>query len=425
MRSHKLSFSLFMAVGIIALLLNSCKKDEDPQPLSLSSLMAGSIDLNGVTAPSDVPSDPTITATFNTNVDPATATSSNISLVRDYDDADIDLTITVSGNVVTIVPNTSLGEGTLYQLEITDGLLSTDGLALTSAITRSFTTIGTFVPVGQIAYWNFDDNADDQVGDWDPAASDIVAISYVDARSADFGKAASFDGDASIIEIPNGDLLMNTDMFTISFWVKTNSEGHVNAEGAATGHFVMGLGAFYGFQYEIFGGYDGSKFAIQYELADGSTASEDMWFPSEATDNTNGGWQGWDFAKSITAEQMMSIIKDTWYHVVYTFDGSEKAGVLYFNGEKMKSFDFDLWPDDDAKKTVVGMKYAGTEPDVENKLAFGFIHSRGGTLWDSESWGGYDFTTANHFKGLLDDVRIFHEALTETEVQLLYNSEKP
>ena len=35
------------------------------------------------------------------------------------------------------------------------------------------------------------------------------------------------------------------------------------------------------------------------------------------------------------------------------------------------------------------------------------------------------FTTSNHFKGMLDDVRIFHVALTETEVQLLYNSEKP
>jgi hypothetical protein len=160
-------------------------------------------------------------------------------------------------------------------------------------------------------------------------------------------------------------------------------------------------------------------------MTDETTASEDMWFPSLATSKDNGGWQGWDFAQSLTTDQMTAIIKDKWYQVVYTFDGSEKAGILYFNGDKMKSFDFDLWPDADAKREVVEMKYAGAEPDVENKLAFGFIQSRGGTMWDTEPWGGYDFTTANHFKGLLDDVRIFHVALTGEEVSLLYNSEKP
>ncbi len=386
--------------GMFVLLLNSCKKDEDPKPLNISSLMTGDIDLNAASAPSNVPVNPTIIVVFNTNVDPTTATSNNISLVRDYDNAVIELTISVSDNKINISPSENLGEGTLYQISFTTGLMSTDGLALTEAVTRSFTTIGTFVPTGQVAYWNFDNNTDDQVGDWDPTASDVVAITYADARSSDFGKAASFDGDASIIEVPNGDLLVETDMFTLSFWVKTNSEGHVNADGNPAGHFVMGLGAHYGLQYEIFGGYDGSKFAIQYEKADGSTASEDMWFPSEATDNTNGGWQGWDFAKSLTAEQMQAIIKDTWYQVVYTFDGTEKAGTLYFNGEKMKSFDFDLWPEGDAKQTVVGMKYAGTTPDVENKLAFGFIHSRGGTMWDTEPWGACIFHPNNSLFGI-------------------------
>lgn len=425
MRSHKFLIALVVTFGFFAMLMTGCKKDEDPKPLNVNSLMTGDIDLNAASAPTDVPVNPSIIATFTTNVDPTTATADNITLIRDYDDATIELTISVSDKSVTITPTSALGEGTLYQISFTTGLASVDGLALSEALTRSFTTQGTFVPTGQVAYWNFDNNTDDQVGDWDPTASDVVAITYADARSTDFGKAASFDGDASIIEVPNGDLLINTTMFTLSFWVKTNSEGHVNADGNPTGHYVMGLGAFYGFQYEIFGGYDGSKFAIRYGLEDGSTASEDMWFPSEATDNTNGGWQGWDFAKSLTADQMMGIIKDKWYHVVYTFNGEEKAGTLYFNGEKMKSFDFDLWPDGDAKRTVTGMKYGGSEPDVVNKLAFGFIQSRDGTMWDTEPWGGYDFTTANHFKGLLDDVRIFHAALTSMEVQLLYNSEKP
>jgi hypothetical protein len=97
---------------------------------------------------------------------------------------------------------------------------------------------------------------------------------------------------------------------------------------------------------------------------------------------------------------------------------------MYINGEKMKAQDFNLWPDGDDKRSVTGMTYAGVAPETVNELAFGFIQSREGTLWDSEAWGGYDFPGANHFKGQLDDVRIFHKAITETEIRLMYNSEK-
>jgi hypothetical protein len=97
---------------------------------------------------------------------------------------------------------------------------------------------------------------------------------------------------------------------------------------------------------------------------------------------------------------------------------------MYINGEKMKAFDFDLWPDGDAKRGVVGMMYGGVAPEVVNELAFGFIQSRAGTLWDTEPWGGYDIPTANHFGGLLDDVRIFNKVLSEDEISLMYSSAK-
>ena len=185
----------------------------------------------------------------------------------------------------------------------------------------------------------------------------------------------------------------------------------------------MGLGAHLGIQFEVFSSYEGAKFAIQYDLGDGSTAAEDMWFPSEATDANSGGWQGWDYARSISPSEMSSMLKDTWLHVTYTYDSMEKKGTLYYNGEIMKSFDFDLWPDDAPKQNVTGLQYGGQEPDVVNELAFGFIHSRAGTMWDNEPWGGYDFATAQHFKGQLDDVKFYHKTLTETEIQLMYDSE--
>lgn len=422
-KSKKLFVMMFATVAMV-FAFSSCQKDDEPSDLKLVSIVAGTIDLNAATSATGVPVSPSFVVTFNTNVDPTTATSANISLVQDYDDTPFSLVITVSGETVTITPEDPLGTGALYELSFSEGLLSDEGKPLT-AFSRTFTTEGTFAPSGVVAHWNFENNANDVVGNFDPPANGIVAITYTDSRNAEAGKAATFDGDASIIEIPNGDQLINTDDFTISFWVKTNSNGHVNADGNPTGHFVLGLGAFYGIQFEVFGGYDGAKFAIQYELGDGTTAAEDMWFPAEATDNTTGGWMGWDFAKSISPENMVAMLKDKWLHVVYTFDAADRKGTLYYNGEKMKSFDFDLWPEEDAKRTVKGLKYAGTPPDVVNELALGFIHSRAGTMWDAEPWGGYDFPTANHFKGQLDDLRIFHKPLTDTEVLLMYNSEKP
>ncbi len=423
MKTRDTIFKNLLAIVLLAFVMQACGSDNDPTDLNIETMTISGQDLNAAVSPDDVPTNPEITITFNSDIKATTATSANITLVQDYNDQNIELNISVDGPVLTVTPVTILGNGALYQFQISAGLLNTDDQPLTQTL-RTFTTEGTFSPPGMIAHYTFEDVPDDVVGSYDPPASAVVDITYTASRNADAGLAATFNGNTSIIEIPDGDMLMDTDDFTISFWVKTNSEGHVDANGNPAGHFVMGLGAFFGFQYEIFGGYDGSKFAIQYEFADGSTGAEDMWFPSEATDNTNGGWQGWDFARSITAEQMQGYLKDTWTHVTYVYNSTERTGTLYFNGEKMKSFDFDLWPDDDPKRTTVGLKYAGAEPDVVNELAFGFVHSRAGTMWDNEPWGGYDFTTANHFKGQLDDIKIYHQVLSETEIQLMYASEQ-
>ena len=417
MKKQFVVFSSLMIAAALIIGVVSCNKDDEKVTFALSSLKAGSIDMNAATPPTNVPAEPTIVATFNVDVKASTANTTNITMTRDYDAAAIALTITVSGMSITIVPDASLGNGAKFELKMV-GIQSTDDQSV-STITRSFTTDGTFVPAGQIAHWGFEENANDDIGAWDPAASGIVDITYADSRNATAGKAASFNGTTSIIEVPNGDLLIDTQDFTLSFWVKTNSADKT------TGHFVMGLGAFYGIQFEIFGAYDGAKFAIRYEAGDGTTTSEDMWFPALATDNTTGGWQGWDYAKSLTADEMMAKLKDNWLQVVYTYNGASKKGTLYYDGVKMKSFDFNLWPDGDIKQTIVGLKYAGVAPEVVNELAFGFIQSRAGTLWDTEPWGGYDFPDSNHFKGMLDDIRVFHKTLTAQEIDLMYQSEKP
>jgi len=412
MNKKSVLFSLILGIAALAVTVSSCKKEEEASPLKLISLMAGAIDLNGATSPNDVSINPTIVATFNTNVDAATATAANIVLTQDYDDMEVEIDIAVSGKTITITTPETLGNGTLFELSFGAGLLSGDGLA-TTAFARTFTTAGTFVPAGQIAHWNFEDNANDQVSTFDPATADIIDITYTASRNTAAGKAATFNGSTSIIEIPNGDDLMNTADFTVSFWVKTNSTGKTG------GHFVMGLAGWNGIQYEIYGGYDGSKFAIQYELSDTTTASEDMWFPSLA----DLGWKGWTYAKSLTAEQMMALLKDSWLHVVYTYNAPLKVGTLYFNGEKMKSFDFNLWGVGEPKAGARGLKYNGSA--LGNNLALGFIQGRNNRTI-SDAWADYASVEAtNHFKGQLDDIRFFHKSLTATEIGLMYNSEKP
>jgi hypothetical protein len=406
-RTHLLTNVLLLAAAF-SLMLTSCKKD--PDPLALESLMAGTIDLNGATSPTNVPVNPTIVATFNVDVDPATATAANITMVQDYDDASVALTITASGKTITIVPQANLGTGALYQLSFGAGLKSVDALAITP-LQRTFTTEGTFAPAGAVAHYTFEDNANDIIGNYDPATADIIDITYTASRKTAAGKAATFNGTTSLIEIPNGDQLMNSTSFTIAFWVKTNSADKTN------GHFVMGLAGWFGIQYEIFGGYDGSKFAIQYQHATG-TAAEDMWFPALA----DLGWQGWTYAKSLTVAEMTAKLKDNWLNVVYTYNGPTKVGTLYFDGVKMKSFDFNLWPDGDAKRGVTGLQYAGVAQG--NKWALGFIQGRNNRTI-SDDWADYANPANNHFKGQLDDIRIWHKTLTENEILLMYNSEKP
>ncbi|NJK87542.1 MAG: Ig-like domain-containing protein, partial [Bacteroidales bacterium] len=261
--------------------LNSCKDDDEPDSLSLESLMAGSIDLNGATAPDNVPVSPTIVANFSTAVDEATATSSNISLVQDYDDTSIPLNISVSGNSVTISPTEPLSSGALYKLTFSDGLKA--------EMVRHLPVLNGHLPLKahlfhlvRLLTGILKTIPDDQIGDFDPPSEGIVAISYVESRNEAAGMAASFDGSTSIIEIPNGDQLVNTDDFALSFWVHAISADHPQ------GHFVLGLAAFYGFQFEISGDYSSCKLAAQYELADGSTAGEDLAFNGDGKNKDNG-----------------------------------------------------------------------------------------------------------------------------------------
>jgi hypothetical protein len=421
MKRKILILSILMMMTAV-FVIDSCKKSS-PAPLNLGTLMVGTIDLNAANAPTNVPVLPTITATFTTDVEATTATASNITLTEDYDNASIALTISVSGKVVTIVPNAALANGALYKLAITSGLKATSGEAIT-ALNRSFTTLGSFLPAGMVAYWNFDGNANDQTGTYNPITGGVTDITYVTGRNAASGQAAQFNGTTSLIEIPNGDVLENSSDFSISFWIKDDTT-------AKRDQFVLGLAGWYGFQFEynsnVYGTGDRAqigqcKLAAQYSLSDGTSASQDLWLDGVGDTKDNGGWMGWTYSKNLVAgggTGVNGLLAQKWAQVVCTYDHATKIGTMYINGVKMKEQDFNLYVAPNVMHLATGLKYAGAAGN--KNFVFGFIQDKNSpTIPDS--WADYTITANGHFKGLLDDVAIYHSVLTPALILQMYNS---
>ena len=86
----------------------------------------------------------------------------------------------------------------------------------------------------------------------------------------------------------------------------------------------------------------------------------------------------------------------------------------------MKSQDYNLYPAPLLNAT--GLKYAGLA--ANKTFAIGFIQDKvSPTITDG--WADYSVLTNNHFRGLLDDVAIYHTVLTPALITLMYNSGKP
>ncbi len=422
MKKKILTFGILIMTAAF-LFLGSCKKN--PTPLSLGGIKIGSIDLNGATAPSNVPVNPVITATFNIAVDPTTATAANITLTQDYNSADIPLTFSVSGAVVTITPTPVLANGALYKLDITTGLKGTNGEPI-SSLNRSFTTLGSFLPAGAVAVWTFNGNSNDQMGTYNPIANGVIDVTYVTGRNANAGQAASFNGTTSLIEIPNGDVLENSSDFSISFWMKADTT-------AKRDQFVLGLAGWNGFQFEynsnVYGTGDRAqigqcKLAAQYSLSNATSASQDLWLDGVGDTKDNGGWMGWTYSKNLVAgggTGVNGLLAQQWAQIVCTYDHATKIATMYINGVKMKEQDYNLYIAPNVMYMATGLKYAGLA--ANNNLAFGFIQDKNSpTITDS--WADYTLPANGHFKGLLDDVAIYHTVLTQALVTQMYNSGK-
>jgi hypothetical protein len=420
-----LKFStLFLA---IAVLMVSCKKDPDALKVTAieasgTSFQNGSAvtsDLNGSTSATNVTLDATITVTFDKNVKTSSVSSTTVKVSSTS--GTVDAAVSASGNKITINPTNDFVRGTLYTLSLS-GLQAEDDGGFTD-LSRTFTTEGrapVVVPFvdKMVAYWHFDGSTAEATNKYSTANE--VKVSYTNDRFGQGSSALSFDGDETLVEVANASTLLATKDFTLSFWIKSDGSD-VNAAGETRGQFVMGLAAWHGFQFEIFGNYGGCKLATRYEIADGKNNAEDLWWST----NGNLGWMGWTFDQDVSAAGgLAGIIKDKWAHVVCTYNATTKIGAMYINGVLRKSQDFNLYGTGHPMLGTVGLTYSGN-PAPGDRLAFGFIQgSENRTVTDD--WANPIGTPDNnHFKGLMDDVRIFHAAFSAADVTTLYNAEKP
>ncbi len=411
MKKRHVLTGLLLVTILFTLALSSCKKD--PIPLTLEALLADDIDLNGLNAATGVSVNPTIVATFATNVDATTATASTITLTEDYDDLPIPLTIAVSGKTITLTITDPLANGALYQLTFTAGLKAINGLAL-DVIDRYFTTTGSFAPRGLVAYWNFNDNTEDQVGDWDPLPSNVIDITYATGRSAAAGKAAVFNGTSSIIEAPRGDLLL-TDKFSFSYWVK------IDTTGKKIQFDVIGAGSFYGFASQIYPLYNITNI-IDLENADGTTIFAGFTAPCNGSDRNKAGYEAFpwlSYDKDLTGQGgLVAVLSNKWVNLINVYNGTTRINRLYLNGVLVNEQDYNVAQS--TYPTTVGTKYAGAVGNGGDNLVIGFTQDR-----NSQSITWYLPNEGNRFKGQMDDIRFFNKDLSASEVSLMYNSEKP
>ena len=422
MKKVRLTLTMVLVAGLVTGFLQSCKKDETPNPLTVVSVVTDSgIALDGANAVTNIPVKAAFVVTFDKEIDAMTANSASIAILSNG--VDVPSTLTVDGSTVTLKPNVELENGTNHTVSVASTLAASDGAPATEA---QFTLVtygrANVVPPqsgNQLSYFSFSGNMNDAVGTHTPADLDVRDLTFNTDRFGFAGLAGDFNGSTSSVEIPNGEQYLTGNSFTLSLWIKANS--------TKEGQFVLGLGAWKGFHLEIASDWSWIKMASQYSEAGGLSDSEDNWFPGTGETNQNTGWQGWTFHKNVLPHGGgvgTTYLKDKWAHVVCTYEASTKLATMYINGEKVKQHDFDLWPVNDAKRTISGVKFAGNLSGGGNKLALGFIQGSRNRII-SDSWADPVDVYSNHFKGLMDDVRIFKVALTASEVGTLHTAEKP
>jgi hypothetical protein len=399
--------TMLAVFGMVGLVLYACK-DDAPTPLNIATLKAGDLDLNGATSATTVAPDAVITAVFSTDVDASTATSTNIIMTRTFDNSAVATTIAVNGNTVTITPTARLFDGDQYKVELTTGLKSSKGQALTD-LNITFGTKGIGLGTApqsakQMLYVQFSNDIVDLTG---KATKASAQVTYANDRFGNANSAASFNGGTGagtgdIVELSGNSFIAPS--MTMSVWVYIDQTNYV----APGNRPLMGLAGNNGWWAEIGDGDAGPNW-----LKIGTNHKVD---PDPQNHVFATAWG--DFGSTDGGAAVNTLTTTGWHQLVMTFDAATYTKTDYWDGAKIKTFNLlDATNNEWNLKDMVLNNLTG----VDGKLALGSFASKANTNPD---WAMYS-NAPRTFKGLMDDLRLFNVALSASEVTTLYTAEKP
>lgn len=429
------------ALMLSALVFTACDDDEGEAPaLTIEALTATgtdittgeeiTVDLNAATSASDVPPNSTFTITFNKDVDASTVSGSSFTLISG--DLSTSLSASASGSEVTATVDEDMTQGLVYELTIDGTITAEDGGALTST-TRTFTVAGRApaeVPQEDnlVVYVDFEGEVREAFGHTILNSE----VTFGEDRFGSFNGAADFNGVDNYIGIEYSADMSNAST-TVSYWMRLPEqsvfEAHfgTTAEGTITQFVTFGIGGNNGTYHEWNRftccdlGYDIDVLKYVTNHLNSGSASE---LAADFSEMKNEGNP--NDIKVVEADNVDWLRESVgnWVHVVTSWDASARRKAFYINGVPLTVFEFvagDEYALDDAIIDVEGINldpannpnlYLGTGvPFWANIEGDGVVPFRGGREYG--------------FKGQMDDFRMFSVALTDAEVQELYNAERP
>ncbi|MBF0286862.1 MAG: Ig-like domain-containing protein [SAR324 cluster bacterium] len=342
--------------------------DADGNPISgvatlVTSLNAAVQPYVTSTAPADqtagVSIATTVDVTFDSVMNAGTITTSTFTLATSSGSSVSGTVSYNSGNqTVTFTPATSLTASTTYVATLASGIQDSIGNALATT-SFSFDTVD--LSSNMVAYYNFDNNANDHSGNSHHGTLNGTVTSTTD-RFGNADHAYSFDGSSGYITLPDSnDWDYGANDYTIGFWINTTQTTRA-------------------FLYSRAGGGTLASGDIVLEFTNGANPVGSI---TANFESTTGGQQDGNGLISPT------IHNGSWRHFVLVRNGSTLT--MYVDGAAVSTKDISSYMTlQDVNYPVTIGRYAHNQPSA-------------------------------YFNGKLDEYVIYSRALTQAEIDTLYS----
>jgi hypothetical protein len=285
-------------------------------------------------------------------------------------------------------------QGVVDNTETTQEQADAAKVSLDAAVTAYQGTVITPIAADAlVAHWSFDEGTGATAGDASDNEFDGTFVAgpqwseehgggmpdWVADRAGTAGKAIHFGEDGGSIEIPYNTKL-NPESLSISLWL--------NADVIDANNRFLGLHSWIGYKFQL------------------QEANRPFLTIGHATG-----------AYDRDSEQNLPI--NEWHHVVATF-GDGKM-LFYVDGELIKTWEDTPNPAksiaDNPYNLVIGQDFPSDKYSLGDGTGFDVVGDPNYHVIPL-AWGG-------HFKGSLDELRIYNVVLTESQVGSLYDREKP